>query len=257
MTRPDLKVEVRDHIAILTLARPPQNFFDAGLISDIADALEAVDRDGSVRVSILTTELKNFCAGADFGDGEKVDPRPIYFGAIRVAVRRKPMIAAVSGAAIGGGLGLALVAEMRVGDASTRMQANFVKIGISPGFGLTHTLPRLVGAQKARDLFMTGRRVQAHEALSIGLLDRLSGEGAMAGAMSLAQEIALNAPIAVDATLRLIGGDERTHFAEAVERELAVQLPLFDTVDFIEGVRAAREKRNSTFQGLRISTNEV
>lgn len=109
--------------------------------------------------------------------------------------RAKPIIAAVNGAAIGGGLGLALVADMRVGERWTKFQANFVRIGISAGFGLSFTLPRIVGAQKARDILFTGRRIESKEALSLGLLDRLvDGPDLASAALRLAEEVASAAP---------------------------------------------------------------
>ena len=232
------------------LHKPPHNFFDAAMIGTLADTLAEVDADDSLRVTLLGTELRHFCAGADFSGGQRPDPAPIYTRAAALVQRRKPLVAAIPGAAIGGGLGLALTADLRAGDATTRFQANFVRLGISPGFGLTHTLPRFVGAQAARDLFLTGRTVSAAEALRLGLLDRLAGEGetALDAGRALAQEIARNAPLAVVATRALLAPDG-TAFIRATEAELEHQRPLFASRDFDEGVQAATNRRAPDFTG--------
>src|SRR6266478_6774698 len=175
----DVSVIVNDYVAWVEIHRPPHNFFDDQLIRDLADAFEALDSDPACRASVLASEGKAFCAGADFNRQAESDeflsggPKRLYEQAVRLFACEKPVVAAIQGAAVGGGLGLALVADFRVVSPEARFAANFVKIGIHPGFGLTHTLPRLIGVQRANLMFLTGRRVTGEEAFAWGLADVL------------------------------------------------------------------------------------
>ncbi len=150
------------------------------MIHDLADAFEALDNETECRALMLCSDGKSFCAGANFANrdaqsGEapaRTGENPLYVEGVRLFRCKKPVVAAIQGPAIGGGLGLALVADFRVATADARFAANFVKIGIHPGFGLTYTLPRLIGVQKASLMFLTGRRIEGKEALAWGLCDR-------------------------------------------------------------------------------------
>jgi len=238
-------------VACLALDRPPHNFFDVAMLEEIAAILERCESDPEVRVSLLVSKHKNFCAGADFGEGRRPDPGPIYTSAVKLLKRTKPLVAAIGGAAVGGGLGLALIADLRIGDDTSWFQANFTRIGISAGFGISFTMPRVVGPQRTRDLLLTARRVPSREALAIGLLDRVVEAGTLQdAALALATEIAANSPAATSATLRLLGRDDADHFAAAVVRELGLQRPLFAAPDFDEGVRASAERRTPQFSNL-------
>ena len=181
---PELGIDIRDYVATVEIRRPPHNFFDFALIRQIADTYEALDEDPACRAIVLCSDGKSFCAGADFGDGSQVQADGsvegavnrvgidhLYVEAVRVFRCRKPVVAAVQGAAIGGGLGLALSADFRVGCPETRFAANFTRLGFHPGFGLTVTLPRVIGQQKASLMFLTSRRIKGEEALEWGLLD--------------------------------------------------------------------------------------
>ena len=151
----DIAVEKTGHVALIEIRRPPNNFFDIALIQEIAGALEALDEDADCRAVVLAAQGKAFCAGANFGDGSHArQGRPAARRAQRKAVQhlyiegnrlfrtKKPIVAAVHGAAVGGGLGLAMVADFRVACPETRFCANFTRLGFHPGFGLTVTLPR-------------------------------------------------------------------------------------------------------------------
>src|SRR5712671_4972796 len=176
----DVSVSVNNYVALVQIHRPPYNFFDDQLIRDLADAFEALDGDPACRASVLCSEGKAFCAGADFNRQSESEeflsggPKRLYEQAVRLFACQKPMVAAIQGAAIGGGLGLALVADLRVVSPEARFAANFVKLGIHPGFGLTYTLPRLICVQDSSIMFLTGRRITGEEAVSIGLADVLS-----------------------------------------------------------------------------------
>src|SRR5579863_9816340 len=202
----DVSVTLDGHVATLEIHRPPHNFFDFNLIRDLADACEALDKEAECRALMLCSEGKSFCAGANFanrGDSSgEAPPRagenPLYVEGVRLFRCKKPIVAAVQGAAIGGGLGLALVADFRIATAEARFAANFVKLGIHPGFGLTYTLPRLIGAQKASLMFYTGRRVTGEEALAWGLCDLLAEPDKLRdSALALSTEIAEGAPLAL------------------------------------------------------------
>lgn len=242
-------VTLEEHgaVALLVYSRPPDNYFDEEMLGDIATALEAVDARSHLRASVLTSEGKIFCAGALLSADDE-DPSSIYAALYRQALRiysaAKPVVAAVQGPAIGGGLGLALACDFRVASPEARFGANFVKIGTHPGFGLTHILPRLVGAQKASLIFLTGRRVKGEEAVELGLADVLAPSGgAREHALALAAELADGAPLAVQATRNTLRAGLVESVTRQLETELAHQRRLAATNDFREGLNAVRERR--------------
>ena len=164
-------------VAVLEIRRPPINFFDIDLIRDLAGALERLADDGECRAVVLCSEGKHFCAGANFGSGERHsgisrEDEHLYDVAIRL-FEQPLIVAAIQGAAIGGGLGLALAADFRVACSEARFSANFARLGFHHGFGLSVTLPMVVGHQRSLELLYTGRRIDGDDALRIGLCDRL------------------------------------------------------------------------------------
>jgi enoyl-CoA hydratase/carnithine racemase len=240
---------VSGHVGTIVLAQPPNNFFSVGMIAEIADALDAFDADDECRVIVLRAEGKHFCAGADFSrKAARDDTGELYRMAVRLFRTRKPIVAAVQGAAIGGGLGVALAADFRFVTPSARLSANFAQLGFHHGFGLSVTLPRLVGAQRAADLLFTARRVPGDEAVSIGLADRLVAEDEVESSVaSYATAIASSAPLAVESIRATLRSGLADAVAEATEHELAEQLRLRKTGDFAEGVRATAERRPANF----------
>ncbi len=236
------------HIATLRLNRPPNNFFSVGLIEAIADALEALDGDDATRVVVLESSGKHFCAGADFSGPREDTTAQLYSAAARLFRTRKPIIAAIQGAAIGGGLGLALAADFRVGAPEARLSANFARLGFHHGFGLSVTLPRLVGQQRAAELLYTGRRVSGDDAAAIGLLDRIVPLADLsAEATSLATEIAASAPLAVESIRSTLRAGLADEIVAATDHEMAEQTRLRATADFTEGTRAMGERRAPNF----------
>ncbi len=239
-----------DHVATVEFERPPYNHFDVELIAALADAYEALDADPACRAIVLCSAGRHFCAGADFDGGGDEGVPDLYTQAVRLFATRTPVVAAVQGAAIGGGLGVALSADLRVASPSSRFAANFARLGIHHGFGLTVTLPAAVGTQAALELLYTGRRVKGEEAYALGLCDRLAGEeGLRAAAHELAAEIAASAPLAVRAIRETMRGDLAERVRAATQREHARQAVLFATEDFREGVRASAERRTPDFRG--------
>ncbi len=254
----DISVTLEEYVAWVEIHRPPHNFFDHQLVKDLADAFEALDQDPACRALVLASEGKSFCAGADFkrraatrgGEPESVGASHIYREAIRLFACEKPVVAAVQGPAVGGGLGLALVADFRMVSPDARFAANFVKLGIHPGFGLTYILPRLIGVQRASLMFLTGRRIHGEEAVAWGLGDALIAPDRLREtAKQLAAEIAEGAPLAVRSTRMTL----RRGLAEAVkaqtDHEFSEQSWLMQTEDHREGVRAVEERRQGRFVG--------
>ena len=251
----DIGVSSEGHVGIVEIQRPPHNFFDNALINQIADAFEAFDRDGNIRAYVLCAQGKSFCAGADFQNrpatgSQGESGKHLYKEATRLFRARKPSVAAVQGAAIGGGLGLAVMTDFRVTCSEGRFAANFTRLGFHPGFSLTFTLPRLVGQQRANLMFYTGRRIGGEEAVAWGLADVLVPlTDVRKAAMGLAKEIAESAPLALLSTRETM----RRGFADgaeaATERELVEQDWTRKTEDFKEGVKSYAEKRVGNFKG--------
>jgi 2-(1,2-epoxy-1,2-dihydrophenyl)acetyl-CoA isomerase len=237
------------HVALLEFSRPPNNFFSIGLVSEIAEALEGLDADPSCRAIVLCSAGKHFCAGADFSSDNPAGSS-LYDGAARFFEIQTPLIAAIQGAAVGGGLGVALTADFRVASPETRFAANFARIGIHHGFGITVTLPLVVGHQRALEMLYAGGRLGGEQAHAIGLCDRLvPAEQLREEAVALAQEVASSAPLAVrsiKATMR--GPDLAARARAAMAHEAAEQAKLFSTEDFEEGVSAYAERRTANFQ---------
>jgi len=246
-------VQVDGHVAVVTIDRPPHNHVSVELMRDLADALEAVDAEPGLRCSVLQAQGKNFCAGADLVRSESAGGlgavNPLYDQAVRLFSAKKPIVAAVQGAAVGAGLGLAVMADFRVASPDARFAANFVKLGFHPGFGLTHTLPRLIGPTRAELMCLTGRRVKAEDGLAWGLVDEVVPlEDLRAAALRLASEIAENAPLAIVATRKTLRGDLAAAVRVQTDIEAAEQAWLRDTEDYKEGVRAVSERRVGNFQ---------
>jgi enoyl-CoA hydratase/carnithine racemase len=247
----DVSVHVSDdHVAVVEFSRPPNNHFDAELIGALADAYERLDDDPSCRAIVLCSAGKHFCAGADFGGGDNPAGASLYDQAARLVGAGTPVVAAVQGAAVGGGLGVAMTADFRVASPESRFVANFARLGIHHGFGLTVTLPPVVGQQRALELLYLGERVKGERAHAIGLCDRLVPADRLRDeAIALAAEIATSAPLAIRSIRETLRGDLAERLRAATRREAAEQAKLFATEDFGEGVRAASERRAPRFTG--------
>ena len=267
----DVKVELDNYIALVEFHRPPHNFFDVSLLKGIADAFHALDMESNCRVIVLASEGKSFCAGAQLGNYQKQDSTDensdeengddkaektivgrdhVYEQGVRMMECGLPVIAVVQGADIGGGLGVALSADFRVAAPEARFSANFSRLGVHHGFGLTVTLPALVGNQMAANLLYTGRRVGGEEALQLGLCDDLVPiEDLRSRAFEMAEEIAISAPLSVKAIRRTLRQGLVDRFRMATDHEQVEQDWLRQTNDFSEGVRAMSERRLPDFKG--------
>lgn len=249
-----VSVSITGHVAELRFANPPHNHVNAALLAKIADAVDALDADAAVRAIVLASEGRIFCAGADLNTSDwtgtpDADPvRLLYGQALRLFARKKPIIAAVQGAAVGAGLGLAVCADFRVAGPDARFSANFVRLGFHPGFGLTHSLPRLIGEQRSSEMMLGAARIKADQALAWGLADRMAADP-IAGAHAMAIEIADNAPLSLLSTRATITGDLVANVRTAMDVEHAAQALLRETHDYDEGVASVFERRPANFLG--------
>lgn len=256
----DVRIARGGFVATVTIDRPPVNAMSVDLMQDLADALEDLGKDGVTRAVVLATTGKVFCAGADLtrradeiGIAARADvptTNPLYDQAVRLFATELPIVAAVQGAAVGAGLGLAMIADMRIAAPEAKFAANFVKLGFHPGFGLTYTLPRLIGRGPAEVMFLTGARVDAEEARRIGLVNEIVPQSdLLAAAQSHAASIAENAPLAVRSTRKTLRADLAEGVRAATDREFAEQQWLMQTDDFREGVKSVNERRPGDFKG--------
>jgi enoyl-CoA hydratase/carnithine racemase len=256
MTTSELSVAVEQWVATVEIHRPPNNFFDGQLIESLAKVYEKLDEDAACRVIVLCSEGKHFCAGADFASKreapglQREKTQALYRNAVRLFRTSKPIVAAIQGAAVGGGLGLALSADFRVACVDSRFCANFSRLGFHQGFGISVTLPRLIGHSQADLMLYTGKRVKGEEAAAMGLADELvEREDVRARCFDLASEIAASAPLAVRSIRKTRRAGLADEVATMTEHELAEQTCLQGTEDFQEGIRAMSERRAPVFNG--------
>lgn len=253
---PQLSVRRHGHVAIATITRPPHNYLSPETLAALADALEELQDDVDMRAAVIASEGRSFCAGADFSGGMGGEDRfldrtrAFYAHAVRLFRIRLPLVAAVHGAAVGAGMGLTLAADLRVTGHRAYFAATFTRLGIHPGFGMTHTMPALLGHARAADLLLTGRRVNGEEAFRLGLADRLvADDDVLDEAVRLAEEVAAAAPLAVRSTRATLRADLADRVASALEHERSEQRWLSQTRDAREGIAAAAERRTPDFLG--------
>lgn len=245
------------HVAEIVFDAPPHNFASVEVLKRIADAIEAADADPEVRCLVLASEGKSFCAGADLAGDEQIVGEGgmdsiglFYHHAERMFRRTKPMVAAIQGAAVGAGLGLALAADFRVAGPGARFVCNFVRLGFHPGFAITRTLPAVVGHQRAGWMMLSAERVKPDDAHAWGLADRLCAAGEeRAKAQRMAQEIATNAPLALLAVRKTWLGEIGDDVVSATRHEHTQQTILKATADYAEGVASVFERRDAKFVG--------
>jgi enoyl-CoA hydratase/carnithine racemase len=251
MSVDSITIELDGHVATVEVHRPPHNWFDLDVMTQLADSLLSLDDEVACRAVILCSEGKNFCAGADLAGSDLLDSTTrLYEQAARLFTNRKPIVAAIQGAAVGGGLGLALAADFRVATSTTRFSCNFARLGFHQGFGISVTLPAVIGSQRALELLYTGRDVMGDDALRIGLADRIANpDGLRSSARQFADEIAASAPLALLAIRETMRGDLAEQVRRATAHENAEQQHLRTTHDFHEGVAAIAERRPPVFTG--------
>ena len=253
-TNNELNYSIKKHTAYIKINRPPNNYFDASLIESIADILDKLDKEIICRSIILYSEGKNFCAGADFSKSNFIEGENIYENLYKQALRlfktSKPIIAIVQGAAIGGGLGLALSADFRITCKEARFSANFGKLGFHQGFGTSVTLPRIIGNQQAKLLLLTSRRINGEEAYKIGLADIMTDKNLlMEKAEELANEINTSGPLGIMSIRNTLNDGLVEEISKVVIKEAYEQNRLRSTKDFKEGINASINRREANFTG--------
>ena len=262
VTEPHLLVQREGHIVILTMNRPQaKNCFSLEMLARMADAWDMIDSDPEVRVAILTGAGGAFCAGADlkamYSKEEtewsrrfKADPDLHWKSLMRHYRVKKPLIAAVEGAAVAGGTEILQGTDIRVAGKSARFGVAEAKWGLFPLGGSTVRLRRQIPFTQAMDLLLTGRHIDATEALGMGLIGRVVPDGeALAEAKKIAEQIAANGPIAVQAIKRSVMETEGLPEKEALKIELEIGQKVFQTEDAREGPKAFAEKRVPQFKG--------
>ena len=254
---------VEGHVATLTLNRPDRlNAISMPMLERLSQLLVQCDGDPDVRVIVLTGAGRGFCSGLDLKDlaaGKSIGSEG-SLGPARFDLRSappivlhgvdKPTICALNGAAAGYGMDLALGCDVRIAASSAKLAASFTKRGVLPESGGTWLLPRLVGWSRACEIAFTGRTLDATACLELGLVSRVvADELVQKEAHALAEEIAANAPLAVQATKRMmrLGLDES--FEANVHHVFLQLLPLFRSKDFGEGLKAYLERRAPKFEG--------
>jgi len=259
----DLLYDVSDHVATITLNRPDRlNAISAPMLASFSDAFRDADDDRDVRVIILTGAGRGFCSGLDLkdlgsggigsGNGAGFSPRFDLMASPPVVLHTtdKPVICALNGPAAGYGMDIALGCDIRIASTAGKLAAVFTKRGVLPESGGSWLLPRLLGWAKAAEIAFRGQTLSADECLQLGLVNAVTEPDAlMSTANEWAAEIAANAPLAVQATKRMmrLGLDET--FEANVHHVYLQLLPLFQTKDFQEGVKSFIEKRPAEFQG--------
>ncbi len=250
-----------DGVVLLTLDNPDQrNAMSDDMTAAWASAVAEIAADASVRAVVVTGAGSAFCSGGNTSwiasepDATVEDLRtrmlPFYRAWLAIGSLEVPTIAAVNGPAVGAGLCLALACDIRYAAGSARLGAPFVRLGMHPGMAATWLLPEAVGLAAARDLLLTGRTVDADEALRLGLVSRVIPDGELLGeVLATAAGIAATAPIASRLTKLALADGGHASSEAALQWEALAQPMTLATEDLQEGIRAAREKRPPEFRG--------
>jgi len=245
-------------VEILTLRNPPVNALSTALLADLGRRVDEVAADAKVRAVVLTGDGQYFSAGADLKEMATLDlatapelVRKTHALYHRLAALRPPVVAAINGLALGGGLELALACDLRIAGESAKLGAPEVNYGLMPAYGGTQRLPRLIGVPKAKELIFTGAMISAAEALRIGLVNKTVPAGQeLRAARDLAHTIAQKAPKAVQAAKRAIADGLQRPLAEGIEGETKLfETEVLPSSDLAEGIFAFAERRPPKFKG--------
>jgi enoyl-CoA hydratase/carnithine racemase len=251
---------VRDSVATITLNRPDKlNAFTGTMREDLVDALRACEEDGGVRAVVITGAGRAFCAGGDVEfmsglqkSGDVASFRKLLDAGrdviLAIATLSKPVVAAINGIAAGAGCNLALACDYRIAAEGAKLSESFVRIGLHPDWGGTWLLPRLVGRSRALEILMTGRMVDAAEALRIGMIDRVAAD-LPAETDQFARTLAAAPPLALAGIKRALLASESNDLRAQIELESEHQLACFQSADAAEGMAAFFEKRTAVFRG--------
>ena len=249
-------VTVADRLATITLNNPPSNVLSTAVLQELDQVFGTMEAENTVRVIIFTASGRFFCPGADIGEVAKLQ-RAGQGAELsskgqellnRIERFDKPVIAAINGACLGGGLELAMACHMRVAAAGVQFGLPEVKLGLIPGFGGTQRLPRIIGPSRAAELILTGELITSDQALSMGLVNRVVlGRDLLAQAQQLAGRITSKGRLAIQSALRAIRTGLDSPLAEGLARETELFGILCETPDKKEGTAAFLEKRPPKF----------
>lgn len=258
---PDVGYEVRDGVATLTISNPTRkNAFTLEMIDTWAAHLVAAGADDAVRVVVLTGAGDAFCSGIDLSVLQAVEDTPlarkrmlthgVHQVARAVEALDKPLVAAVNGVAVGAGLDMALMCDLRFAARSARLSEGYIKVGLVPGDGGAWFLPRLVGPAKAMELLFTGDMVDAAEALRIGLVNRVYDDAELAErTREFALQVAAMSPVAVAVIKRTVQQSASIDLRTSLDLISSHMAVVQSTEDYGEAQRAFRERRPGSFRG--------
>jgi enoyl-CoA hydratase len=252
----EVRLEQRGRTAIITIDNPPVNALHPTLAAAIAERVATVGADRELRALVLTGAGRHFMAGGDiefFKTLDRSSAERYVLGVQRMqddlATLPQPVIAALNGTTLGGGCELAMACDVRIAEEQVKLGQPEVSLGLIPGAGGTQALPRLVPIGLAKRLLFTGERIDAAEALRIGLVDEVVATGSgLERAVALAEQIGRNAPLAVTAAKRAVNLGTQMSLLDANRVEATLFSSLAETGDLEEGVRAFFEKRAPLFE---------
>lgn len=253
-----LKWSKGDHVATITISRPPANALSSGLIKELGQALDEWEHDNDIRVIVLHGEGRFFSAGADIKEFTTVQTGD-DFGKLatngqelfeRMEKFPKPIIAAIHGAALGGGLELAMACHFRIVTKSAKLGLPELQLGLIPGFAGTQRLPRYVGVARAAEMMLTSDPITGEDAVLYGLANHaVEDEELLNKTYEIAKKIAKKSPHSIKATIELLNYAKTPSFYEGVKREAQLFAEVFQTEDAKEGITAFIEKREPIFKG--------
>lgn len=257
MTGAMITCKIEDGVALVTLNHPPVNTLTPELLAELDSTFDSLATDDAVKTVVLTGASRYFVAGADIRVLASI-PSSVEGEAIarhgqtilnKIEAFEKPVIAAINGACLGGGLELALCCHIRLAAEGARLGLPEINLGIMPGFGGTQRLPRLIGQPKAMELILTGEPVSAQEAMSLGLVSQvLSADDLLRQVQGLARKMAGKSQVALRASLRAIREGMKLNISDGLALETHLFGELCDTEDRKEGTAAFLEKRQPQFK---------
>ncbi|AOH56003.1 enoyl-CoA hydratase [Peribacillus muralis] len=253
-----LKLSIEDHVAFITIDHAPANALSSAIIGEIGDAFDQIGQNEDVRAVLLHGEGRFFSAGADIKEFTEVKNGEAFIALTKkgqevfekIESFPKPVIAAIHGAALGGGLELAMACHIRLVTERAKLGLPELQLGLIPGFAGTQRLPRYVGMAKAAEMLFTSEPITGTQAVERGLANHaFSEEELLPKANELARKIARKSPVALKAAIELLNYSKHDSYYKGVDREAALFGKAFDTADAKEGIQAFIEKREAVFKG--------
>jgi enoyl-CoA hydratase len=253
-----LKRSYQNQIAIITLERPPANALSQGMLKELSAVIDEIEANDQIKVVLIHGEGRFFSAGADIKEFTAVENSKDFSNLSKVGqdlferLERfpKPIIAAIHGAALGGGLELAMSCHIRIVSGNAKLGLPELQLGLVPGFGGSQRLAKYVGTAKAAEMLFTSEPISGAEAVEVGLANKACAENdVFETAMSMAEKIALKSPVALKAAIELLNFTKSNQFYEGIQKEAELFGHVFMSNDAKEGIQAFVEKRSPSFKG--------